>query len=296
MQFDPRFGGRLRSSVRRPVRSRGGFDPRGGGDADAATAPQRPAKSVAIAVDAKANSVTITAPPEKIAAAKKIIEEFDKGNDHLEARETRSCKKYSVPAGTADAIAKTLLVDNPSLRIIAVQAANEIWVMATPDEHFKLMGKIKDSIQPGARSRRTEIIRLSHSDPAEMVTKLVKLLPERQRRADDRGRLARHAVHHREGHRRADQGDPGYRSRATRGPRPAAVPGPCHPSRSNGGCILPEGSASVLAERLGEVDQQDSRQPGHHPGPERPAEGAGAVDAGREGSARAAGASAGERH
>ena len=114
------------------------------------------------------------APPEKIAAAKKIIEEFDKGTTIFKP-EDPELKKYAVPAGTADAIAKTLMADNPALRVIAVPAANELWVMATPTEHFDLMKKIRESIQPGDTQQTTKSIQLAFSDPADMVAKLTKL-------------------------------------------------------------------------------------------------------------------------
>ena len=128
-----------------------------------------------IAVDAKENKVTVTGPQEKISAARRIIDEFDKGTEIYKHKEPE-LKKYSVPAGTADAIAKTLLGENPSLRIVAVQARDELWVMATPAEHFALMEKIKDLIQPGAGST-TQTILLAFSDPTEMAAKLVKFYP-----------------------------------------------------------------------------------------------------------------------
>ena len=158
--FDPRFGP-----------GGGGFDPRARGR-DGQTS-SRPPKSVNIAVDPKANSVTIGAAAEKIGAAKKIIEEFDKGTTIYKA-EDPELKKYAVPAGTADAIAKTLMADNPALRVIAVPAANELWVMATPTEHFALMEKIRESIQPGDTQQLTKAIRLAFSDPTDMVAKLTK--------------------------------------------------------------------------------------------------------------------------
>jgi hypothetical protein len=53
-------------------------------------------------------------------------------------------RKYSVPAGTAEAIAKTLSQDEPSLRILALPTTNEIIVLATEAEHTIFMGKVKD--------------------------------------------------------------------------------------------------------------------------------------------------------
>ena len=41
---------------------------------------------------------------------------------------------------------------------------------------------------------------------------------------------------------------------------------------------LPEGSASILADHLKKAVESTTRQPGHHPGPQRPAEAAGAAE------------------
>jgi RNA polymerase sigma factor (sigma-70 family) len=60
-------------------------------------------------------------------------------------------RKFNVLPGTADEVAKALLAVNPKLKCIAVQAANEVWVMATPEEHtslaewFKLIAPKKDA-------------------------------------------------------------------------------------------------------------------------------------------------------
>ena len=206
MQFDPRFGGQ--------------FDPRFGGSSSIPAASIRAAAVGATLPSGqrspwpspwtpKANSVTITAPAEKIAAAKKIIEEFDKGDRPYRHQRPGTQEVLRCRRARPTPISKTLLADKPSLRVIAVQAANEIWVMATPDEHFYVMGVIKDVIPPGGAEQKSTTIHLSHSDPTELVKKLVNLLPERQRRAGDRGRCTRHAVDRREGDARSDQGGPG---------------------------------------------------------------------------------------
>src|SRR5204862_7459286 len=137
-----------------------GFDPsrgfdmsRGTGRRDSGTggATGR-VKSVAIVVDPKANSVTITAPVEKIQLAKKLIEEMDKapypGAPPYKYAEPE-IRKYPVPAGTAEAVAKTLVLDQPNLRIIALPASNEVLVLATAQEHFDLMAKMKAFLDGG---------------------------------------------------------------------------------------------------------------------------------------------------
>ena len=136
-------------------------------------------KSVQIAVDTKGNFIQITAPPEKILLAKKIIEEYDvpqhPGDKPLKISEPE-LRKYSVPTGTADGVAKTLLAAEPSLRILALPQTNEVMVFATPEEHFKLMGQIQ-GITGQSATPTSESIPLVFTDPAEMAAKLVKYFP-----------------------------------------------------------------------------------------------------------------------
>ena len=108
----------------------------------------KPDKKVTIAVDEWANSVTLTGPPDRIVTARKIIAEFDKGTKPLLPSEPE-LRKYSVPPGTAEAIAESLQALNPELRIVAVQSANEIWAMAAPQEHAKL-AKTLEGLRRGA--------------------------------------------------------------------------------------------------------------------------------------------------
>ncbi|MCS7269548.1 MAG: hypothetical protein NZ703_00555 [Gemmataceae bacterium] len=171
--FDPRFGGG------------GGFDGRGdrrGGGFDRAgpaVAAGR-VKSVQIAVDAKANSVTITAPPEKIQLAKKIIEDFDKPRDPFQPPliiRDPELRKYPVPAGTAQAIAQALQADHPTLRIIALPQTNEVIVSATPEEHLAIVEKMRSLTQGGETTVTTEFIPLSVLDPTSTAATVAKLYP-----------------------------------------------------------------------------------------------------------------------
>jgi hypothetical protein len=108
-------------------------DPRGGGRSVGRL------KSVAITVDERTNSLTITAPPEKLMLARKLIEELDKpakpGDPPITLPDP-VLKRYSVPPGTADEMAKTLQKEHPSLRVLAVPNQNEILVLGTPAEHL----------------------------------------------------------------------------------------------------------------------------------------------------------------
>jgi hypothetical protein len=53
-------------------------------------------------------------------------------------------RKYSVPAGTAEAIAKTLQQHEPAIRILALPQTNEILVLATETEQAVIAKQIKE--------------------------------------------------------------------------------------------------------------------------------------------------------
>jgi RNA polymerase sigma factor (sigma-70 family) len=135
-------------------------------------ADKKSEKTVAIAVDERANSVAITGPADKIAIAKRILEDFDKGDKPKGG--VPEIRKYDVPPGTADAIVKTLQSDHPSLRVIALQASNQIIVFATPEEHFALVAKLAMP-RPPSGGPTTVTIPLTRSDPDKLVELLKKL-------------------------------------------------------------------------------------------------------------------------
>jgi RNA polymerase sigma factor (sigma-70 family) len=145
---------------------------------------KRPLKAVVITVNEKTNSVTIAAPQDKIALAKKIIDARDKpakpGDPPITLPEPE-IRKYPVPGGTAEATAKTLQADMPGIRVIALPTGNEIIVMATPDEHFKLLAKLKLAVGNGP-AIETVAIPLTIWDPAELAPKLRQLFPSEDQR------------------------------------------------------------------------------------------------------------------
>lgn len=77
------------------------------------------------------------APPDAITVMELWKQPLKKSADPI-------LRKYSVPAGTAEAIAKTLSQNEPHLRILALPVTNEIIVLATKAEHATLTGKLKD--------------------------------------------------------------------------------------------------------------------------------------------------------
>ena len=134
----------------------GGVDPRGGdgvggpggrgpgGRGSAGAAARSTRTSATISVDAKANSVTVVGPPDKVQLAKTLIEKTDKGDKPFINGEP-ILRKFPVPPGTADAIARTLQAENPSLKILALPTTNEILALATEEEHKVLDNKIRFS-------------------------------------------------------------------------------------------------------------------------------------------------------
>ena len=182
--YDPRFGGGWSGFDPRFGGGWGGFDPRGdrrgGSDRSGFASSAGRVKTVQIAVDTKANSVTITAPPEKIQLAKKIIEDFDKPRDPFQAPlviRDPELRKYPVPPGTAQAIAQTLQADHPTLRIYPLTQTNEVIVSATPDEHLVIMEKMRSLTQGGDTTVTTEFIPLNILDPTSTAATVAKLYP-----------------------------------------------------------------------------------------------------------------------
>ena len=171
----------------------GGFDGRGGGGRDGrgdgrdgrGGAPQYPAgstaspriKSVQIVVDEKSNTLILTAPPDKIGLAKKLIEETDKparpGDPEIKIAPPE-LRTFPVPAGTADLYAKTLGEKNPSMRIAAVPGASQIMVYGTPDEHMDILAQIKGDGQNANTGPVTEFIPLPTLDPTTTAVTLGK--------------------------------------------------------------------------------------------------------------------------
>jgi type II secretory pathway component GspD/PulD (secretin) len=136
--------------------------------------------AMAIAVDERMNSVLVTGPADKISLTKKIIEDFDKAKpeERPQPGPEPILKSYPVPAGTADAIVKTLLAEHPTLKLSPLPMANEIVVFATPEEHSQLLKRL-GPVPPKepAAARQLIFIPLARSDPKEVVDALVQRFP-----------------------------------------------------------------------------------------------------------------------
>lgn len=93
--------------------------------------------AVAVAVLSAGAAVgTETAPPPReVGLSAKKPEAKNASAKPTAAPELR---KYSVPPGSAEAVAKTLQAQFPMLRLLALPASDKILVLATPDEHDEL--------------------------------------------------------------------------------------------------------------------------------------------------------------
>ena len=153
-----------------------------------------PEDAFAIGIDDRSNSLTISARPKQLASARKLIEDLDKnpqqddrkrkvadldgdGRPDIVVAPQSELRKYNVLPGTADALAKLLLDEMPSLRIIAVRQSNQLMVLATPNEHSALAAKFTEFIVDGDTALETVTILLSRSDEG-MTDKLRKLFPD----------------------------------------------------------------------------------------------------------------------
>lgn len=135
--YDPRqFGGSMGGAPRDRR------DPRQGGGGGA----NNGVKNVSITVDVTANTITVTAPPDKAALAKKLLAELDKPKTPLRFSDGYEppIRKYSVPAGTAEAVAKALNAENTSIKAVAVPRSDDILVLAPEAQHEGIEAKIKE--------------------------------------------------------------------------------------------------------------------------------------------------------
>ena len=112
-------------------------------NADPRNSNNKRKESLKITVDVKTNTLTIAGPTDTLQLAKKLIEDMDKPTLPGPANIDPLLRKYSVPPGTADAVAKSLQDGMPTIKVIALPVTNEIMVMATDKEHADIAIKLK---------------------------------------------------------------------------------------------------------------------------------------------------------
>jgi type II secretory pathway component GspD/PulD (secretin) len=142
--------------------------------------PQQPAVNLPkirmhyITVDERLNSVLVVGPADKISLAKKTMKDIDVPQ-HKEEKPVLvgppELKTYAVPAGNAEAVAKTLqdiYKTSSTIRISAVNGTS-IMVWAPPGDQFDIVEIIK-----GAREQSSapQLVQLNTLDASWVVEKL----------------------------------------------------------------------------------------------------------------------------
>jgi type II secretory pathway component GspD/PulD (secretin) len=136
-------------------------------------------KTVQISVDENSNTVYITAPPDKISLARRIIEDLDKpsydGQPPIKITAPQ-LRYYSVQAGTGEVVAKTLQEKNPTIKIVPAPGNNQVIVYGTEDEQKLIEGQLTNT-QPSSGGNVTIVFQLRFNEPKDVAATAVKLFP-----------------------------------------------------------------------------------------------------------------------
>ncbi|MGL4423599.1 MAG: secretin N-terminal domain-containing protein, partial [Gemmataceae bacterium] len=105
-------------------------------------------KSVAISVMEQTNTILITGPADKIAAAQKFLKDIDVGTPGMLPRliGPPEIRTYAVPGGSAADVATTLTnvyKSSTLVRITALPNSNSIMVYAPPADHFEIAAQLR---------------------------------------------------------------------------------------------------------------------------------------------------------
>ncbi len=153
------------------------FNPRGG----MAAVDTTRFKTVNIAVLEETNAVLITGPADKLAAADRFLKELDaapaNGGPVRIVGGTPTALTYSVPAGTAENLAKVLTEQYKSSAVTRVLAngANQLLVYALPADHFDIAAQLKGAGEQKTTSV-TEFIPLNVLEPKAAGESLSKAM------------------------------------------------------------------------------------------------------------------------
>lgn len=140
-------------------------------------------KTVNIAVVEATNTIMITGPADKIAAATKFLKDLDQGQEGDKVRiiGPAEIRTYAVPAGSSETVAKTLTdvyKSSTVIRVTALPNRNEIMVYAPPADHFDIVRQLQGTKEVTS-STVTEVIPLaSFKNPQEVVDQLKRLFPD----------------------------------------------------------------------------------------------------------------------
>lgn len=158
----------------------GGFGGRGGGGGGfmaqqqaQAAAPGQKVRMHYISCDERTNTVLVTGPADKIAQAREILKKIDvpqQGQPPVIVGPA-FLKTYSVPAGNAEALAKTLAEIYKASQTIRITPAgqNTILVWAPPDDQIDIAKHITGATE---NNSVTEVIPLNSQDANTVVNTL----------------------------------------------------------------------------------------------------------------------------
>ncbi|MFO0844709.1 MAG: secretin N-terminal domain-containing protein [Gemmataceae bacterium] len=148
---------------------------------DAAAAPARPAgkRPVFITSNEASNTVLITGPADAIAQAEGILKGLDVGKTRISVGRPE-LKFYTVPAGTADAISKTLseaYKDSKTARIST--GGNRVIVYATPEDQIEIARQVLSSTEKGGGSK-TITLNVGDREAKEVAATLSKVFGDQK--------------------------------------------------------------------------------------------------------------------
>jgi type II secretory pathway component GspD/PulD (secretin) len=163
---------------------RGGFGGRGGGpqQPQPAVAPPRP-RLLYIAADEGSNKVLVTGPANKIALARKFIKDLDvpqPGQQKILVGPP-FLQIYSVPVGTAEALAKTLQEVYKGSTVTRVTAAgtSSLIVYAGPQEQFEIARQVMVLDRKEGKEIAPKGSQPRGQTPVELVERLKEIKRER---------------------------------------------------------------------------------------------------------------------
>lgn len=175
----PGYGGYGGYNYPPPDYGRGGRDSRGSSTPSVGSR----FKSVQISTVETTNTIIITAPADKIAAATKFLKEIDvaQPGEPMRVVGPPELRNYGVSAGTADQLAKTLTdvyKSSSVVRITALPTRNEIMVYAPPADHFDIVKLINGQKEVKSSTTIEVIPIVSFRDPKEIVDQLKRMFPD----------------------------------------------------------------------------------------------------------------------
>ena len=150
------------------------MDPRTG----RVTATTGRSRSHSITTDDRTNTVLVTGPADKVAQARDVLKRIDVGTPGQQPFLPGNplLKQYTVPSGTADALARTLTEIYKASPVVRISAANPntVIVYATPDDQLEIARQILGS--GTEKGVRTTLLAVGALNPTTVVETLKGML------------------------------------------------------------------------------------------------------------------------